>query len=68
MSKYDAVMTTVGMGALGVFIAYIFYYLNDEGIWVDQVITASTTIQDIMAVIILIFLLVGVILGAMRSR
>jgi len=68
MRAYDAAVTTIGMGAIGVFVAYIFWYLNDKGIWVDQAITASTTIQEIMAIIIVIFLLVGVLLGAMRSR
>jgi len=68
MTAYDAAVTTIGIGCIGVFVAYIFWYLNDKGIWVDQAITASTTIQEIMAIIIIIFILVGVILAAMRSR
>ena len=68
MRAYDAAVTTIGMGVIGVFVAYIFWYLNDEGIWVDQAITASTSITEIMAIIIIIFLLIGVILAAMRSR
>lgn len=68
MTAYDAAVTTIGIGGIGVFVAYIFWYLNDKGIWVDQAITASTTIQEIMAIIIIIFLLVGVLLAAMRSR
>lgn len=68
MRAYDAAVTTIGMGAIGIFVAYIFWYLNEYEIWVDQAVTTSTTIQEIMAIIIVIFLLVGVILGAMRSR
>ena len=68
MTSYDAVVTTAGIGFIGVFVAYIFWYLDDKGIWIDQAVTASTTIQEIMAIIIIIFLLVGVLLGAMRSR
>jgi len=68
MTAYDAAVTTIGIGGIGVFVAYIFWYLNDKGIWIDQAITASTTIEEIMAIIIVIFLLVGVILAAMRSR
>jgi len=68
LTAYDAAVTTIGIGSIGIFVAYIFWYLNEEGIWIDQAITASTTIQEIMAVIILIFLLVGVLLGAMKSR
>ena len=68
MTAYEAAVTTIGIGSIGIFVAYIFWYLNDNEIWVDQAITASTTIQEIMAVIIVIFLLVGVLLAAMRSR
>ena len=68
MTAYDSAITTIGIGSIGIFVAYIFWYLNDNGIWVDQAITASTTIQEIMAVIIIIFLLVAVLLAAMRSR
>lgn len=65
---YEAAVTTIGVGAIGIFVAYIFWYLNDNKIWIDQYITASTTIQEVMAIIIVIFLLVGVLLSAMRSR
>ena len=68
MTSYDAAVTTVGIGSIEIFVAYIFWYLNEEGIWIDQAVTASTTIQEIMAIIIVIFLLVAVLLGAMRSR
>jgi len=68
MTAYEAAVTTIGIGSIGIFVAYIFWYLNDQGIWVDQAITASTTIQEIMAIIVVIFLLVGVLLAAMRSR
>lgn len=68
MKAYDSAVTTIGVGAIGIFVAYIFWYLNDNGIWIDQYITESTTIQEVMAVIIVIFLLVGVLLAAMRSR
>ena len=68
MTSYETAVTTIGIGSIGIFVAYIFWYLDDKGIWIDQAVTASTTIQEIMAIIIIIFLLVGVLLGAMRSR
>jgi len=68
LTSYEAAVTTIGIGSIGIFVAYIFWYLDDKGIWIDQAVTASTTIQEIMAIIIIIFLLVGVLLGAMRSR
>lgn len=66
MTSYEAAVTTIGIGSIGIFVAYIFWYLNEYKIWVDQAITASTSIQEIMAIIILIFIIVGVLLGAMR--
>lgn len=68
MRAYDAAVTTIGLGALGIFVAYIFYYLEDNGIWIDQFTTATAPIEEVMAIIIIIFLLVGVIIAAMRSR
>lgn len=66
MTAYEAAVTTIGIGSIGIFVAYIFWYLNDNGIWLDQYVTAGTPIQEIMAITIMIFLLVGVILSAMR--
>lgn len=67
MRAYNAAVTTIGIGSIGIFVAYIFWYLNDMGIWIDQAVTASTPIHEIMAIIIIIFILVGVLLSAMRS-
>ncbi len=67
MKTYEAAMTTIGVGTIGIFIAYIFWYLNDNSIWVDQYITLTTPIEEVMAVIIVIFLLVGVLIAAMRK-
>ena len=68
MRAYEAGVTTIGFGVIGIFVAYIIWYLNDNAIWVDQYITTNTPIKEIMAVIVVIFLLVGVLIAAMRSR
>ena len=68
MRAYEAAVVTIGLGSMGIFIAYIVWYLNDNSIWVDQYITANTPIQEIMAIIVVIFTLVGVLIAAMRSR
>lgn len=67
MRTYEAAMTTIGIGTIGIFIAYIFWYLDNAGIWVDQYITAATPIQEVMAIIIVIFILVGVLMAAIRK-
>jgi len=68
MKAYEAAMTTIGIGTLGTLVAYIMYYLDDKGIWIDQYISVGAPIEEVMAIIIVIFLLVGVIISAMRSR
>ena len=68
MRAYEAAVVTIGLGSMGIFIAYIVWYLNDNSIWVDQYITANTPIQEIMAIIVVIFTLVGVLIAAMRSK
>jgi len=68
MRAYEGAVTTIGIGGIGIFIAYIFWYLNENGIWIDQAITATTTIEEVMAIIIIIFILIGVLLAAMRSK
>ena len=68
MKAYEAAVVTIGLGSMGIFIAYIVWYLNDNSIWVDQYITANTPIQEIMAIIVVIFTLVGVLIAAMRSK
>ena len=68
MRAYEAVVTTVGMGLIGMMVAYIIWYLNDKGIWIDQYISVGAPIAEVMAIIILIFLLVGVLIAGMRSR
>lgn len=68
MKAYDAAMTTIGLGALGILVSYVVWYLNEEGVWIDQYISAGTPIAEVMAIIVLIFIIVGVLLAAMRSR
>lgn len=68
MTAYEAAMTTIGIGTLGIFIAYIIWYLDDKGIWIDQYVSVGAPIQEVMAIIIIIFILVGVIIAAMRSQ
>ena len=65
---YEAAVTTIGMGTIGILVAYVVWYLNDNNIWIDQYITVNTPIQEIMAIIIFLFLLVGVLMSALRSR
>lgn len=66
MTAQDSAVTVIGVGAIGIFVAYIFYHLYTERIWVDEYVTELTSITEIMAVIVMVFILVGVLLAAMR--
>ena len=68
MRPYDAAVTTIGVGTLGIFVAYIIWYLDDSGIWIDQYISVGAPIEEVMAIIVIIFIIVGVLIAAMRSR
>lgn len=65
---YEAAVTTIGVGTIGILVAYVVWYLDDNSIWIDQYITVNTPIQEVMAIIIFLFLLVGVLMSALRSR
>jgi hypothetical protein len=66
MKGSEAAVTTIGIGSIGVFVAYIFSYLNEKGIVVDQYVNEAATVEEIMAVIMIIFLLVAVVIAAAR--
>ena len=61
------VLTVAGCGFIGIIIAAIFKVLHDKGTVIDEFITGSITLPELMALVIILFLLVGVILGAITK-
>lgn len=55
------------MGLLGIFISSLFYELNNMGIWIDELITASFTITDLQFVVILWALILGFMVGMIKK-
>jgi len=53
-------------GFEGVFFASLFYELNNDGIWIDEIITATFTIADLQIIVIIFFILLGVLIGLIR--
>lgn len=53
-------------GLEGVFFASLFYELNKDGIWIDEIITASFTITDLQIITVLFFLLLGILIGLIK--
>ena len=59
--------TSLLFGLVGVCNAALFYNLNTLGIWIDAWIDATTTITDIMAVTVILWVVFGFLIGA-RQR
>ena len=60
-------MTITGVGVVGAVIAAILNVLNDAGILIDEFITGNITMPELMAIVIIIFVLVGVILAVVKG-
>lgn len=65
MRTYPA-LAVIGMTSLGIMIAYIIDTLNSRGILVDEIVSGSITVTDLMIVVILVFMLAGVLMGVRR--
>jgi len=53
-------------GLEGVFFASLFFELNNDGIWIDEIVTASFTIGDLQLITVLFFLLLGILIGLIK--
>ena len=51
-------------GMIGIILAFILYGLNINGIIIDEYISASLTIEEVMALTIIVWSLIGVGLAA----
>ena len=65
-SDMEAGVVVIGMGSLGVILAFIVGLMNTRGIIFDELITGSITISDLQIAIIILFLLCGMIMGALK--
>lgn len=60
-------VVTMAIGFSGIIVAAIMNILNTNGILIDEFITGSVTITDLMSVTIIIFLIAAVVF-AVASR
>jgi hypothetical protein len=61
-------VVVAGFGFLGMVLAVILGYLNDQGILIDEYLTGSITLPDLQICVIIIALLVGVVVAILTSR
>jgi H+/Cl- antiporter ClcA len=65
--EYEMMSIIIVCAILGVIMAGITNILYTNGTFIDEVITNTVTIEDIMFLEIFLFILVGVIIGVMKK-
>ena len=61
-------VTVMFCGFFGIILAAIEHTLYQEGILIDEFITGSVTITDLMAITIIGWLIIGIILAVARQK
>lgn len=64
---FEALVIVLIFGVLGVICAMIIYELDARGILIDEFITSSITVTDLQAFVIIVWLIVGVLVAAIKS-
>lgn len=59
-------MTVLLMGLLGIIVGGMVYVLYETGIVVDEYITGSIQVEEVMAIFVLVFLLLGGVIAVIR--
>lgn len=65
--KESILNTTLIGGMLGIFNAGLFNTMNTNNIWIDDVVTATFTIVDLMTVVVLFWFFIGLIVGLIKN-
>ena len=63
----QAAMYTLGCGLIGILLAAMEYVMYTEGVIVDEFISGSVTLPDLMAFTIIIWIIIGVVLAVSRD-
>jgi hypothetical protein len=66
MSKESTALIVFGFGGLGVLLAFIVERLYTAGIVVDELMGPASTITELQAIIVVVFMLLGVVIAATR--
>ncbi len=56
-----------GITCFGIIIAAVLYEMNSRGIVIDELITGSILITDVMVVVVVLFMLLGGILAVVSK-
>lgn len=61
---FDKFIIVFTCGMIGIILAFIVYYLYSNGIVIDEYVTGTITIENVMALVIIVWSAIGVVLGA----
>ncbi len=64
--EQQSITILLGCGVFGIVLSGLVGYLYDQGVVIDELATSATPIGEIRAIIIILFLAVGIILGWKR--
>lgn len=64
--RVDRAVIIIGMAGLGIIMAYIIETMYSKGVLIDEYITGTIAIGDLLTFIVLAFLMGGVIWGATK--
>ena len=64
---FETLIIILVCGVLGIVNAMIFNTMNTEGIIIDSFVSGNITILDIMTYTIILWLLVGIIIAAVKK-
>jgi hypothetical protein len=66
MGKESTALIVFGFGGLGVLLAFIVERLYTAGIVIDELLGPASTITELQAIIVVVFMLLGVVIAATR--
>ena len=66
-SDFETLIIPLIFGVLGICNAMILWNLWHEGIIIDEMITGTITINDLMTIVVVLWFIVGVVLAAVKK-
>lgn len=66
-NDFESLVIVLVFGVFGIVIAMIVNTLNTRGIIIDEFLTGSVTITDLIVGIIILFLVIGVIVAVVKK-
>ena len=66
-SDFETLIIPLIFGILGICNAMILKVLYDEGIIINEIITGTISLSDLMTIVVVLWFIVGVVLAAVKK-